>query len=121
MNYLKYFKALGYIFVPMLVLNLIISIFHYFNLMNGNMIDYIKLFIIAISMIIGGIYIGGKTTKKGWLEGLKIGLIVIFMFFVVGYLAFDKSVGIKSLIYFLILLASSTLGSMIGISKRKQN
>ena len=121
MNYLKYFKALGFIFVPMLVLNLIVSIFHYFNLLNGNVIGYLKLFIIAISMIIGGIYIGGKTTRKGWLEGLKVGSIVILIFFVIGYLAFDQGIDIKNLIYYLILLVSSTLGSMVGISKVRQN
>jgi len=121
MNYMKYLKALIYIFIPILALNLIISLLHYFNVLGNGIIDYLTLFIAAISMLIGGIYIGSKTTKKGWLEGLKIGLIVIIIFFIIGYLAFDEGVIIKTLIYYFILLISSVLGSMIGINKRRQN
>lgn len=120
MKYLKYLKVLLYIIIPILILNIITSIFYYFNIINTNTINYLKLFIIAISMLIGGIYIGSKTNKKGWLEGLKIGLEVIIILFIISYLAFDKGIDIKTVIYYFIILISSILGSMIGINKRKK-
>lgn len=120
MNILKYLKVLVYIIVPTIVLNIILSVLYYFNLLSSGIINYLKLFIILISMLIGGIYIGKEATKKGWLEGLKVGLEVIIILFIIGYLAFDKGITIKNLIYYFILILSSTLGSMIGINKRKK-
>jgi len=119
MNLVKYFKSLIYIFIPLLVLTIIISILDYFNIIGDGISNYIKLFIAALSMLTGGIYIGSKTDKKGWLEGLKIGLGIIILLFIVGYLAFDQGMTIKTVIYYFILLASSMLGSMIGISRKK--
>lgn len=121
MNILKYFKALLYIFVPILVFSIILSIFYYFNLIGSNMLHYLQLFITAISMLVGGIYIGSKAVKKGWLEGIKIGLEVVIILFILSYLAFDQSLHIKTIIYYLVLIISSMLGSMIGINNRKTN
>ena len=115
----KYLKSLIYILIPVLVLNTILSLLYYFNIVGNQVNNYMKLFIVAISMLVGGIYIGSKASKKGWLEGLKIGLEVIILLFVVSYLAYDKGVNIKSIIYHFILIMSSMLGSMIGINKRK--
>ncbi len=98
-----------------------VSLFYYFNIINHGVINYIKLFIVAISMFIGGIYIGSKASKKGWLEGIKVGLEVIFLLFIISYLAFDQGMNLKTIIYYFILLASSMLGSMMGINKRKAN
>lgn len=120
-NTIKYLKTLIYILVPILLLNTFLSLLYYFNLVGNGTINYLKLFIVAISMLIGGIYIGSKASKKGWLEGLKIGLEVIIILFVISYLAFDQGVNIKTVIYYFILLASSMLGSMVGINKRKTN
>ncbi len=118
-NILKYLKAFLYILVPILVLNTVLTLFYYFNWIGTGTMNYLKLFMVAISMLIGGIYIGSQASKKGWLEGLKVGVEVIFLLFIIGYLAFDKGMDIKSLIYYFILLVSSMLGSMIGINKRK--
>lgn len=117
---MKYLKVLLYIIIPILILNIFVSIFYYFNIIGNNSINYLKLIMVAISMLIGGIYIGSKTTKKGWLEGLKVGLEVIIILFIISYLAFEQGINIKNLIYYLIILSSTTLGSMIGINKRKK-
>lgn len=119
MNALKYLKALVYIIVPIIILNIILSLLYYFNVVGSGTSNYLKLFIAAISMLVGGIYIGSKASKKGWLEGLKIGLEVILLLFIISYLAFDQGMNVKTIIYYFILLASSMLGSMIGINKRK--
>lgn len=118
-NTIKYLKTLIYILVPILLLNTFITLLYYFNIVGSGTINYLKLFIVAISMLIGGIYIGSKASKKGWLEGLKIGLEVIIILFVISYLAFDQGMNIKTVIYYFILLSSSMLGSMVGINKRK--
>ena len=60
-----------------------------------------------------------ETVKKNWKVILEIGIGAIILLFVVSYLAYDKGVNIKSIIYYFILIMSSMLGSMIGINKRK--
>ena len=121
MDVLKYLKVLIYILAPVLILNFILSLLYYFNLIGSGIINYLKLFVATISMLIGGIYIGRRTIKNGWLEGLKVGAEVIVLFFIVSYLAFDKGINIKTIIYYFILIAASILGSMIGINKKKLN
>lgn len=121
MNILKYVKVLLYILIPLLVLSIIMTLFQHFNILGESGTNYFKLIAIALSMLIGGIYIGTKATKKGWLEGIKVGLEVIIILFIVSYLAFDKGISIKTLIYYIIIVSSAMLGSMIGINKRKSN
>ena len=118
-KYVKYLKALLYTFIPLLIFTIILSILYYFNIMSDKSLNILKLITTVISLLIGGIYIGNKANKKGYLEGLKIGLVIIFLFFIISYLVFDKGIDIKESIYYLMLLASSIIGSMIGINKRK--
>ena len=56
---------------------------NYFNILGNTTINYLKLFSVLISVLIGGIYIGSKASKKGWLEGIKIGLEVIILLFLI--------------------------------------
>lgn len=119
MNLLKYLKSLLYVFIPIFILTIIITLLYYFNLLGSTAISYFKLFSILISVLIGGIYIGSKACKKGWLEGIKIGLEVIVLLFLISYLGFDKGLGIKTILYYILILTSSMLGSMIGINRRK--
>lgn len=120
-KYTKYLKALLYIFVPILIFNIILSILYYFNIINSKTLSTLNTILVTISMFIGGIYIGNKSNKKGYLEGIKISLIAVIILFIISYLAFDKGITIKSLIYYLLLIISSTLGSMIGINKKRND
>ena len=121
MEFLKYLKVLLFILIPILFLNIILTVLYYFNILGTSGTNYFKLAIIIISMLIGGIYIGSKAQKKGWLEGIKIGLEVIILLFLISYLGFDKGINVKTLLYYFLILSSSMLGSMIGINKRKTN
>ena len=121
MNLLNYLKALLYIIIPLLVLNIVMTILYFFNIIGNSSINYLKLIIVLLSMIIGGIYIGSKANKKGWLEGIKISIVVIILLFLISYLGFDKGISIKSVVYYFLITISSMLGSIIGINKRKSS
>ncbi len=118
-KYLKYLKALLYVSIPILVFSLILSLLYYFNILTGKSFNILKVITILFSFIIGGIYIGKKANSKGYLEGLKIGLITVILFFLLSYLTFNKEITIKNLIYYLVILTTSTIGSMVGINKKK--
>ena len=117
MEYIKYLKSLAYIFVPILVLNIFITILYYFNIIGTTPNNILKLIIVLIGMFIGGIYIGSKAEKKGWLEGLKTGAIIAVSFFIISFLAFGIGLTFKTFIYYLILNVTAMLGSMVGINR----
>ncbi len=61
----------------------------------------------------------GKISKsKGYLAGLKIGLIFIAILIIFN-LIFLRNFKISLLIYYLLLLMSSVLGGMLGINRKK--
>lgn len=120
MNYLKNL-GISLLFIILFVLGLtfIGTLLNYIGLFNSAVIKIIKVLIPVISMFIGGFVIGKKQGKNGWLEGGKLGLIFLVILTLFNYLGLDYSFSFKSIIYYIILLVSSILGSIIGVNKFK--
>ena len=118
---IKYLKSFGYTVVSIIVLSIITCILNYFNICDSNTVNILKLFTVIISMIIGGIYVGSCTKDKGYIQGLKIGLIYDVILFIISILVFHNSFHKEMIIYYLIIIVSSILGSIIGINKKKSN
>ena len=120
MNYLKKLgMSFSYIISSILILTLFVTILNYFNIISDKTVSIFKIIISNIAMIIGGFYIGKKSNKKGFIEGLKLGLIFSVISIFLNYLAFDYSFKLKYSLFYLILIISSVLGSMIGINVKK--
>lgn len=100
-------------------LTFIFSIFNYFNIIGDSFFKFIKILIPIISIFIGGFLIGKKSTSKGWLEGIKYGFIIIALMFLISIIFFRSEFNIRIILYYLILLLTSTTSSMIGISFKK--
>lgn len=118
-KYLKYLKGLILVLGVLFSSTLLISILYYLNILNDGFNNYLLLLSSFISMLVGGIYIGLKSKEKGYIEGLKIGLISIFILMILSIILYKTNINSKNIIYYLILLSSSILGSMIGINKKK--
>lgn len=101
-----------------LTLSFIFNIFYYFDILSQKTFDIIKTIIPILSFFISSFILGMKSSKKGWLEGLKIGIIYLILIIFLN-LIFIHEFSISSIIYYLILLLSSVFGSMIGINKKK--
>lgn len=109
--------SLIYIITILLVLTLILTLFNYFNIINNTSI--FKILIPIISTFIGGLVIGVKSNKKGFIEGIKLGIIFVLMLLILNIVLSKFS--LKSLLYYLILITTTSLGSMIGINIKKSN
>ena len=122
---MKYLKNLGisfiYIISTIFILTFIITLLNYFNIITDKIISIFKILIPVISLFIGGIQIGKRSKNKGWLEGLKLGLISSIFLLIFNFLAFSNSFKPKYLLFYLILIISSIFGSMIGINRKKGN
>ena len=120
---MKYLKNLGIAFIYIigfvLVLTFLTTLLSYFNIMSDKVTSIIKIIIPIISVFIGGFYIGKRSLKKGFLEGLKLGCIYSIILIIFNYLALDNSFKFKYLLFYTILIISSILGSMIGINRKK--
>ena len=97
----------------------IITIFYYFNLITMKTFSILKLLVILISTFISTFILGTKAKNKGYLEGIKQGLILIILFLIPTIIT--SNFNLKVLIYYLIILITSSLGSMIGINIKRKN
>ena len=114
-------KSLLISIVLFLVFTLIVTILNYFNLLSINGINISKIIIPVLSILIGSFYLGTTVKNKGWLEGIKLSIIIILILLITNLLILKNGFEIKNLIYYLIILVSSMVGSMIGINKKKKN
>lgn len=119
MKYIKNISIIiGIILLFVFIFTLFITTLNYFDLFNKGGTAIFKIIIIVLSYFIGGILIGKKSSKKGWLEGLKLGVILSILLFLFNILGLHNKFDFKLLFYYLILITSSIFGSMIGINKK---
>ena len=121
MNNIKImFKNFGISIFFLIISTLMISIFSYFNILNGNLLSVFQVIFCFISIIIGSYKQGKCSQKRGYLEGIKIGGIYLILFSAIN-LFFFRMLHIKNYIYYLLILIISSFGGMIGISRKKNN
>ena len=117
----KSLKSLLYIFSIIIVSTFLVTTLNYFNIIGPKLLTIFKILIILSSMFTGGIIIGKNSKQKGWLEGIKLGLIVTVILVLFKYLGLNQKFLITNIIYYIILIISCTLGSMIGINKKSND
>ncbi len=114
----KYLISYAYTLGIIVVGTFIITLLNYFNLLSSNIANTLILILVIASILVGSFLLGKKSNKKGYLEGIKYSAILIFLLVIINLL-FIKVFEIKSLVYFLIIIVSSTFGSMVGINKKR--
>lgn len=109
-------KALLINILLILLLSSFTTLLYYFNILGNGVSNFFKLFIPLFSILITTISFTKKIKEKGWLEGLKLGLLLIIIFITISSFA-NTSFSIKMILYYLIILITAVLGGMIGINK----
>lgn len=100
-----------------IMLSLILTLLNYFNLLNHTVLTICKMIISLLSIGIGGFISGKKMVKNGWISGLINGLIITLFIFILSLII--KDFEFKNLIFFIIIIITSTFGSMLGINAKK--
>ena len=113
----KYLISLGLILACFIILSFILTLLNYFDVLSGTILKVFKIIIPFISMFTGSFYLGKNSIKKGYMEGLKIGFLFVFLIFIFSFLGLDKSIDFSRAIYYVIIIITSMLGSMMGITK----
>mgnify|MGYP002578568235 FL=1 len=117
-NVKNYLIAIGYFLLVVAVFAIILTIFNYYDIVTNKLFKVIKVLIPSLALFIGGYKVGNNANKKGYIEGIKLSLIVIAILFMFSYLGFNASFSISLILYYIILIISSMLGAMIGINKK---
>lgn len=110
-------KNLGIMFIILLIGTFILTLLNYFEIITGGLFSIFQIILIIITTIIGGFLIGKEAKQKGWLEGLKIGLLFILLISILNFF-FVKNFSIRFLLYDFILIISTMIGGILGISKK---
>jgi putative membrane protein (TIGR04086 family) len=115
----KILNSLLLFFIILFSGTLVITLINYFNIMGSKIVSIIRFILPLMAMFISSYRLGNMSDKKGYLEGLKLGSIIILIFMVMVFLL--DTISWKSILYYLILLLASVMGSMIGINRKKLN
>lgn len=120
MTYLKkYGLHLVYTITSIILSLLLITTLNYFNIISSTFYNILKIIILLLNIFISNFILGKKAISKGYLEGLKSSIIIILLLLVFSFLL-NLSLHPKIIIYYLIIIGTSILGSMIGINQKKR-
>ena len=76
--------------------------------------NILKMILILGSFVFGGFYISKRSKKRGFIEGIKIGIIITIFYLLITLLIFNSSFEWRNIIYYLILIIASMTGGIIG-------
>ena len=110
---LEYLKYIGLFLIFILVITLFTSLINLTNL-NTIIISKISIILTAISFFIISTIASHKLNEKGYILGIKLGLLFIILMLLINLIIFKSSFNIDRIIYYIILLASSILGGSFG-------
>lgn len=114
MNYLKSFIwSLG-IFLSSII---ILTIFNYFNILNGTILKILELFIPLISIFIGSYKLGKTSNQNGYIEGLKYSGIWVIIFLIFNIIT--KNITLIGILYLILMILIGVFASILGINKRR--
>lgn len=122
LTYIKNFgKSLGITMFLFLIITLLATILNYFNIIASGGMGVFKMFIPIVSILVGGFYLGSKAKNKGWLEGVKLSIFFLILLTLCHLVWMKDTFGFKNVLYYLILMISSMVGSMLGINLKKKD
>jgi putative membrane protein (TIGR04086 family) len=116
-NIKKFSLSILSIIITIIFVSLFLTILYYFDYISTDTYKFFKIGALVITLIVNSIILGRNSIKNCYLDGIKLGiLLILFCTFVT---IVQKKITIHLILYNIIILISTTLGSMIGINTKK--
>lgn len=116
-TFISYLKKIGIFLSIIIIFCIITSLLNLIGI-SKNITSIITLiFQVSLFFMYGFIH-GKKTDKKGFIEGLKVGILLIIIIFLLSLILFDYDFKVSNLIYYLILGLVSIFGAIFGKNKK---
>lgn len=120
MEKVKKYSMLALKFLGLFLIgSFILSVFNYF-FMSSKSIYIIGLIFLIILFLIFSFKEARISSSRGIITGLKVGLFLNTILIFINLILFQSSFKFLRLIYYIILLFSSLLGSIIGVNTKKE-
>ena len=116
---MKYLKTLIFETIIYISFTLIITTLYYFDIINTNTNNILKIIIFIITFFLVGVYTSKFINKKYYLQGIKVSIINIILFLLLSFL-FKYNFNIKQILYYFLIIIITTFSSIIGGKIRKK-
>lgn len=110
-------KYLTFVIFPLVSILTLPILFSIFNLFGIEVSKIFYTFFIILIMIISGIILGLNIKDKGYIKGLLYGIGISLTMFILSFILLSDH-SIYNILYYIIIIATTTLGTMIGINKK---
>lgn len=115
----KYIKKYSIIISFILIYALLFTLLNHFYIIKTTTFTKLNFIVIALLSFVFAILNGKSLEKNGYIEGLKLGLITILILFILNII-FIRKFSLIVFIYYLVILISNTIGSVIGINLKRK-
>lgn len=112
-------KKIGIYLVIFLSIMLLLATISYFTNISISVINVLIFILMIVILFIVGLNIGKRKESKGLLRGLLGGLIIAFVFYLISGFIDTFKLDMNKLIYYLTLILTCSLGSIISVNKKK--
>ena len=116
-NIIKYLKIIAIPFISIIIMSLFLSIS---NMLGFKTSKIVIMLAMVIVMLISGYILASKVTSKKYLHGLLLGIITSLLFLFLS-IFFKGTYNLNTVIYYLIIILSSTFGSMLNSVIKHKN
>ena len=115
---MKYLKRIGRFilitFISIFALGFILNMLYYFEIINNNIYNILKMILILGVLFINALILGKTSSKQGIIEGLKIGVIFLLVMIILKLIT-DSPFNERTFIYSIIIILTTYVGTFIGI------
>lgn len=113
-----YLKCYLYFILIFFCLSLILSIMNY---LFNNELYIFKVLIPVFSFLVSSFVLGLNSKRKAYLEGIKFSSVYVILSLIISFIIIKNSFSVTIVIYYISLIISCVIGSMIGINFKKDN
>ena len=92
----------------------ILNIFYYFNILNDTFMNILMIIISLFCFLFSGKNFSKFDKSRGFLSGLKIGLIYVILFLTITFIFWNNNFKITNLIYYVFIILFSMFGGMLN-------
>lgn len=120
---MAYLKKIGkYILITFssaIILGLLLNTLYYFDIINNNIYNILKMIVVLFTLFINAFFLGKESLKYGMVEGLKLGTFFLSIMIILK-LIINSTFDIRTFIYSLIILLTTSVGAIIGINRKEK-
>lgn len=121
MKQLKHYGKILLIFlISSILLSLLLGIMNYFGLLQGKITQIIIWIYMILFSFYAGLSTGKLAEKNGYLEGIKIGGILVLLLLLCNLIFFASPFSMTRFIYYVIIFIVTIASSMFGINKKEK-